>query len=88
MITEFWCAANRGGSLMVFTEHPKRNEKLGIWEGKIYINSWVYNSILEQLQESGFSWIYEPQYLQIQKTTFSSTSANINMDEDDPDNND
>ena len=81
MITDFWCAANKGGSLMIFTEKPKRNSKLGVWEGNVYINSWVYDTILDMLVQSGFSWSNEPQFLQIQNRQYTSKST-MNLTED------
>ena len=70
MITEFWCAVNKGGSLMLFTDEPTRNSKLGIWEGNVYINSWVYDNLFNMLVNSQFNWGSEPQLVQIKKQEY------------------
>lgn len=52
-----WFGVNRNGNFIAFIDEPKRNEKLGIWEGKYpFIGCSIYNQLKDLVEKSKMNW--------------------------------
>lgn len=56
-----WVAMQKNGTLVLFSEEPKRNES-GNWYGNLYINSLFYEKLNKELKLSDMnnSWEAQP----------------------------
>ena len=61
-----WAAINKNGFLVLFENEPKRNEVVGKWEGKLYVNSLVYNALKDLVERANLSWNNEPEYFEFE----------------------
>lgn len=57
-----WFAKTKEGKLLTFVNEPKRVGD--IWTGDFYVNSIIYENILNVLSGSPYSWNDDAQYLE------------------------
>lgn len=61
-----WFCVNKNNKVVMFTEEPKKNKKLGIWESKFpYVNSILYKEMCEISKQAKMNFETEPQYIEI-----------------------
>ena len=65
MIT-VWFAVNKNGFVGLYSDEPKRNKDIGKWESKLpFINSVIYEQIIDLVQKTSMTWDKEPECIQI-----------------------
>lgn len=58
-----WIAIAKDESVQLFTKEPKRGKTS--WIGEYYINSIIYDSIVEMVENSSLTWASEPEFLEL-----------------------
>ena len=65
MIT-IWFAVNKNGFVGLYADEPKRNNELGKWESKHpFVNSIIYEQIVNLAEKSNLTWDKDPECIQI-----------------------
>lgn len=64
---KIWVAVNKNQSVVMFSEEPKKNKKLGKWESnKPFVNSVLFTQLSDLMKKANQTWENEPQYFEIQ----------------------
>ncbi|MCH5167449.1 MAG: hypothetical protein J1F35_06090 [Erysipelotrichales bacterium] len=58
-----WIAIAKNEAIQIFTKEPKRGKSS--WRGEYYINSIIYESIKEMVNNSSLTWASEPEFLEL-----------------------